>query len=130
MYYQLILGKTFGDNPMSDNGLIIFAICSLFFVFMFYKLQLKTEITCENLSFRFIPFIKRTISLSEIASMQVINYGFVGGWGIRLLTQYGTVYNVRGNKGLHIKLKNGKQFIIGTQKPQELEKVVEQLKTK
>lgn len=54
--------------------------------------------------------------------MKVINYGFVGGWGIRLWTKYGTVYNVSGNKGLFIKLKNGKTMVIGTQKSQELEK--------
>jgi|SRR5690606_3810237 len=128
IYYQLILGKSFGDNPMSNNGLVIFAICSLLFVFMFYKMQLKTEITHENLSFRFIPFINRTISLSEISSMEVINYGFVGGWGIRFATKYGTVYNIKGNKGLYVHLKDGKTFIIGTQKPEQLAKIVEQLK--
>src|SRR5690554_7570605 len=48
--------------------------------------------------------------------------GFVGGWGIRFTMKYGTVYNIKGNKGLFVKLKNGKTFIVGTQKPEELEK--------
>ncbi len=36
--------------------------------------------------------------------------------GIRVWTKYGTVYNAQGKIGLSIKLKSGKQFVIGTQK--------------
>lgn len=85
---------------------------------------MKTIITQQNIQLTYFPFIGKKINISDIDTMKVINYGFVGGWGIRFWTSYGTVYNVRGNKGLHIKLKNGKQLVIGTQKPQELEKVI------
>jgi hypothetical protein len=55
---------------------------------------------------------------------QVIPYGFVGGWGMRLWTQYGTVYNVRGGKGLYVQLKNKKKFLVGTQQAEELERFI------
>ena len=58
----------------------------------------------------------------------MINYGFVGGWGIRLFTDYGTVYNTRGNKGLALKLQNGKRLVIGTQREDELKSVIQKLK--
>ena len=66
---------------------------------------------------------------TNVETFKVINYGFVGGYGIRLTMKYGTVYNVRGKEGLFVKLKNGKTFIVGTQKPKELEKAIQQLKS-
>lgn len=124
---QIILGKPFGDNPMSNIGLIISLVFSITFMALFYAIQLKTEITRETISFRFVPFMKRTYPFNEIESYEVIHYGFVGGWGIRFGTKYGTVYNIKGTKGLFVKLKNGKTFIIGTQKPQELENVIKNI---
>ena len=55
-----------------------------------------------------------------------MNYGFVG-YGIRLGSKYGTVYNMKGNRGLAIELNNGKKFVIGTQKEMELKNVVEKM---
>ncbi|HUH25118.1 MAG TPA: hypothetical protein VLY87_00695 [Flavobacterium sp.] len=117
---QVYLDKPFGDQPMSNTGLFLTSGFYLLFIIFFYYMQLQTKITQETIYFRFIPFVKRIINFNEIETYKVINYGFVGGWGIRLGTKYGTVYNIRGNKGLFIKLKNGKSFVIGTQKPDEL----------
>lgn len=122
----MVLYKEVVTNSLSKNSLWIVFIL-LLSVFLFAVLQLKTTITNSNIQLTYIPFVNKSIHLSDIDTMRVINYGFVGGWGIRLWTSYGTVYNVRGNKGLHIKLKNGKQLVIGTQKPKELEKIVTQL---
>ena len=54
-----------------------------------------------------------------------VHYGFVGGWGIRFFTAYGTVYNMRGTKGLAINLEKGKKFLIGTQKPDLLNQFIQ-----
>ena len=56
-----------------------------------------------------------------------MNYGCVGGWGIRLWTKYGTIYNIKGNKGLAVKLLSGKKFLIGTQKGNELSEIVKKI---
>ena len=74
------------------------------------------------------PFIKKRVSWKEIKSAEVVNYGFVGGWGIRLWTNFGTVYNIKRNKGLAIELTNGKKFLIGTQKETEMNKVMEEIR--
>src|SRR5690606_1045051 len=125
VFFQLIIS----GEAISDNLAIIFSlIIPIACIYLIYITQLKTEITRESISFQFFPFVKRSYFLSEIQSVKVINYGFVGGWGIRFTTKYGTVYNIKGNKGLYVHLKDGKTFIIGTQKPEELEKVIEQLK--
>ncbi|MGK7390468.1 MAG: hypothetical protein ACNS60_08955 [Candidatus Cyclobacteriaceae bacterium M2_1C_046] len=69
---------------------------------------------------RFIPFVYKSIKWKDIEQAEVINYGFIGGWGIRFGSKYGVLYNIKGNKGLHIKLKNGDQLVVGTQKEDEL----------
>ena len=81
--------------------------------------KLTTTITEEVIKIHFFPFLKREWKWTELQMVEVIDYGFVGGWGIRIWTGYGTVYNVRGSKGLHIKT-DSKEYVIGTQKEQEL----------
>lgn len=93
---------------------------------LFLSLQMITIITDEIISIRYFPFIKKVFKWSELSNAQVIDYGFVGGWGIRLWTVYGTVYNVKGSKGLHIKIA-GKQYVIGTQKEKELQSKIAHL---
>ena len=122
---QLILGEEFGDNPMSDIGLILFAVFVFALLGLFLMMRLKTEIDQTEVRMSFIPFVKKRIKWSEIKKAEVVNYGFVGGWGIRLSFKYGTVYNIKGNMGLAIELKNGKRFVIGTQKEKELGSIVE-----
>ena len=124
IYKQLILGEPFGNNPMSDNGLIIFAIFIFTLLGLFILIKLKTNIDKEKIEMSFIPFVNKTAKWTEIKKAEVVNYGFVGGWGIRLWTKYGTVYNIKGNKGLAIELTNGKKYLIGTQKDTELNEIV------
>jgi len=130
IYKQIFLGEKFGDNPMPDAGLIIFALVVFSILFLFWKMRLKTEINQESISIHFFPFVKKKILWKDVKTASVLNYGFVGGWGIRLGTKYGTVYNTRGNKGLALELKNGRKFCIGTQKEAELRQFVEKILTK
>ena len=125
MYKQLILGEKFGDNPMSDIGLIIFCVFIYGIIALFWFMRLKTEIDQNEIRVNFFPFVKKRINWKEIENAEIVNYGFVGGWGIRLWTKFGTVYNTKGNIGLAIELTNGKKILIGTQKENELNKIVE-----
>ncbi|HLV92373.1 MAG TPA: hypothetical protein VKX34_04560 [Aequorivita sp.] len=120
IYKQIIIGGTYGDNPMSYLGLTIFSLLIYGIIALFLFMRLKTEITQDEISVKFIPFTKRQVNWKEVKSAQIVNYGFVGGWGIRFGTKYGIVYNTRGNKGLAIELLNGKKFLVGTQKESEL----------
>ncbi|MGB5385379.1 MAG: phosphoethanolamine transferase domain-containing protein [Eudoraea sp.] len=124
IYKQLILGEQFGDNPMSDLGLIIFTVFVFGLIAMFWYMRMITEIDQNEIRMSFFPFVKKRVKWKEIKNAEVVNYGFVGGWGIRLWTKYGTVYNTKGNKGLAIELLNGKKFLIGTQKETELSEII------
>jgi hypothetical protein len=123
-YKQLILGVPFGDKPMSDLGLMVYTVFVACFIAMFYFMRLKTEINKEEIKIHFAPFTKKTIPWDDVQQSELITYGFVGGWGIRLGTKYGTVYNIKGNKGLALELKSGKKLMIGTQREDELKELL------
>lgn len=120
MYKQFVLGESFGNKPMSDLGLLLFSLIIITINGLFFFMKLKTTMDKNGIQIHFFPFTKKRVEWNEIKHMKVLNYGFVGGWGVRLWTKYGTVYNVKGNIGLAIELKNGKKFLIGTQKEIEL----------
>ena len=124
VYKQIILGEPFGDNPMSNLGLIIFSVIMILLLGLFAVMKLKTKIDDNEIQMSFFPFLKKKTKWSEIKKAEVVNYGFLGGWGIRLCTKYGTVYNIKGNKGLAIELMNGKKYLIGTQKETELNEII------
>jgi hypothetical protein len=124
IYKQIILEEPLGDNPISDLGLIIFSVFIFLLIGLFILMKLKTKIDKDTIEMSFFPFVKKITKWTEIKKAEVVNYGFVGGWGIRLWTKYGTVYNVKGNKGMAIELQNGKKFLIGTQKVAEMNEIV------
>lgn len=116
----LSLGALFFYMAPANLGALILLVISLLFLFM----RLITKVDEEGIKFRFFPFVKRAYKWQEIESAQVVDYGFVGGWGIRLFTSYGTIYNIKGSKGLAVELKDGRKFCLGTQRPQELQKIL------
>ena len=116
-------------NSTSISGIVLYSIFVFGLIVLFLFLNLTTEINQKEIRMNFFPFTKKRVSWKEIKSAKIVNYGFVGGWGIRFGTKFGTVYNTKGNKGLALELVNGKKFLIGTQKESELEKVVENLIT-
>lgn len=121
---QIGLGQSIGNNPISDIGMIIFCVTVWSGTAMILAMRLSTRIDEMGITMHFFPFVKRKWSWAEVKSAEVLDYGFVGGWGIRLWTSYGTVYNIRGSKGLALKLANGKKVLIGTQKPEEMKAAV------
>lgn len=121
---QLYFGETVGTRPMSNLALIVLLIfTTILFVFIFV-IQLSLSINEERIEMKFFPLFSKTIKWDEVQSVQIVNYGFVGGWGIRLGSEYGTVYNIKGKMGLFLSLKNGKKICIGTQRVKDLQKAI------
>ena len=125
--YDLVQTKNNQKEPLFFILLILFLI--LFFIW-FYLLKLKTHINQNSIYVHFygIPFAKRTIQWNEIQSISIINYSPLtdyGGWGVRYSASVnGWCYNVSGNYGIKLIQKNGKSFLIGTQKKDEAEKII------
>ena len=124
IYKQLIKVEDFGDKPMSDIGLIFFSIIPFGIIILFWYMKLETEIDQKEIRIRFTPLVKKTFKWEDVKSATVLNYKFVG-YGIRLFTSYGTVYNTKGNTGLAIELNSGEKILIGTQKGTELAQIIQ-----
>jgi hypothetical protein len=132
---QLFLHKTFGDHPISDTGLVISCLPIFILIilidFLLLKANLVTEINSESIRYRFYPFITRDryVYWVNVDTATVRKYKPMKefwGWGIRF-NKSGKALNVKGNYGLQLKLTNGKNLLIGTQKPEALEKFLKTL---
>ncbi|MFV8226456.1 hypothetical protein [Christiangramia aquimixticola] len=124
IYNQVFREGASGNSPLSNIGLILLSIFVFSLIAIFRFIKLKTEIDQNEIRINFFPIIKKSVSWEEVKKAEVVDYGFVGGWGIRLWTAYGTVYNIKGSKGLAIELISGKKILIGTQKEAELKRIV------
>lgn len=121
IYRQVILGEPFGNNPMSDTGLFIFLGCALLLLILFMLIRLEIHIDESEINVNFHPFRKKKVLWDEVVKAEVVDYGFVGGWGIRLHTEHGTVYNTGGRRGLAIETKKGERFVIGLNNTQAIQ---------
>lgn len=130
IYRQIILGIPFGDNPMPDFGLFIFLAVMIGMLVFFRSIRLITDIDDESVRMQFIPFfVKKSLKWADIKSIEVVRYGFVG-YGIRLGSKYGIVYNTNGRDGIAIVTNKGRKFVIGTQNKEEVKRVIERLMVK
>ncbi|MGB1031850.1 MAG: hypothetical protein ACPGWM_04510 [Flavobacteriales bacterium] len=114
------------NNPLSTRvtitGMVIFLCTTLGLSLFFFMIKLTTEVNAKHICIKFSPFgIRKEIAWTDIKKHEVVEYGFVGGWGIRLGTKYGTVYNIKGKHGLSLELDNGTKLLIGSQKSEELD---------
>lgn len=122
---ELLFNQSVGNSETSPRWILVLALVfMLILTLYFWLVKLETKISRESINIRFAPFVNKTIKWNNIQTCEVLDYGFVGGWGIRLWTSYGTVYNVKGSKGLFITLKDGKRLLVGTQRNEELQQVV------
>jgi hypothetical protein len=89
-------------------------------------MKLITEIRDDDLFVQFFPLSQQVISFESVRRCEVRIYNPIkeyGGWGIRY-GKMGKAYNVSGNRGVKIEFHSGKPLLIGSQKPEELEKAI------
>ncbi len=125
IYQQLYLGEPFGNNPMTNTGLLISTVIPLGLIFLFTTLSLRTTVDARGIHIRYFPLWSTLIPWDQVGHAEIIEYGFVG-YGIRFSPTYGTVYNAMGHTGLQIIKTSGRKILIGTQRPEELRAVLAQ----
>jgi hypothetical protein len=140
LYQQLSLGKPWGDEPMSDNNLILITIALnlgiIGVLLLMLEAKMITEIREPGFYYRYLPFIfkERKISREEIERYEVRQYKPIreyGGWGFRQrsrrLRKAGLAYNVSGNIGLQLYLKNGTRILFGTQRKEAIDTAMKKM---
>lgn len=122
-YVQLLLKRPVGNRPMSDAGLIVLTLALLAFSVLLSRIHLRTRVYPGLLTIRLWPFVNRRVPVEEIEKIEVRTYSAIreyGGWGWRFGFAGDTAYTMWGNRGVQVRLRGGKGFLIGSQKPGEL----------
>lgn len=137
VFKQVFGGQKFGNNPMSDTGLIIATGLTILLTILFMNFRLDTQIKKDGIYVRFFPFhfSFKHYTWNALTKCYVRQYSAIteyGGWGLRLgIFGKGTAFNVSGDKGLQLEFKTNKKLLIGTNKPDELTEAlnkIEQIK--
>lgn len=131
LWTQLVEGRPFGNEPLGDGGLIAITALVLLIaagvVWLFVTASLVTEVGEDGVRVRFRPFHRATRRIDGIVSAQARRYGPLreyGGWGIRYGWGGGMAYNVSGDRGVQLEIREGKRLLIGSQRPEELEAAI------
>ena len=86
--------------------------------------RLTIEIRGGALSWRFGPgVLRRSVPLSEIATVAVVRNPWYYGWGIRR-TPHGPLYNVSGTSAVELTMRNGTRLRLGSDEPEALAQAI------
>ena len=124
-----------GTFNESTAGAIIGLAGLVIAITLILIIKLETMIQPDGIFYRFYPIHKkfRKIAWSDLQYTYIRKYNpFLeyGGWGIRFIGLFGKgkALNISGNTGLQLVFTNGKRLLIGTRKPDEIEKILKDFK--
>ncbi|WP_299980870.1 helix-turn-helix transcriptional regulator [uncultured Pseudoteredinibacter sp.] len=104
-------------------GLVILFVGAIVPMILFFSLSIS--VTEERVRWYFGPrFWKKELSVSEIASSEVVRNSALMGWGIRMLGD-GWMYNVSGLLAVEIRLKSGSVIRLGSDEPNYLKEAID-----
>ncbi|WP_299526327.1 hypothetical protein [uncultured Lutibacter sp.] len=125
--WSTILEGSISEKLGSLSGLIIILLVGL----LFLKLKLKTRVDEKGIYYQYFPFhlSYKLITWESISNCYIRNYDGIsefGGWGMKFSFRKNKVksFTTKGNIGLQIELSTGNKILIGTQKKEELQRVL------
>lgn len=133
IFKQVIGGQHFGNNPMSNTGLLITSGLMIIFTLLFVNFRLDTIIKEDGIYVQFFPIHLRAkhYTRSTLKKSFVRQYAPIaeyGGWGLRIgAGGKGRAFSVSGDKGLQLEFTDNKKLLIGTNKPDELTEVLKRI---
>lgn len=126
LIFIVILTYVLTKADTVNQPLFLILLACLLLPALIFFWTLETEVDSKNIYIRIKPFMNKKIPFDEIQSWTVRTYKPIreyGGWGIRWGPK-GTAYNIKGDQGLQLVLINGKRILVGTQRQQELARVM------
>jgi hypothetical protein len=126
---QIVLGKPFGENPAPDWGVwLLWLVIGIGLPALFVFIRLLLEVTTDAVVVRYRPLVRRSIPLADIEQVKVRTYNALreyGGWGVKGWSRKNMAYNVSGDKGVELTLRDGRRVMLGSQRPEELAEAIE-----
>ena len=114
------------------DAVIAIVLLSMLSLFIF-SIRMEIKVKTDGIYVRFSPFHVK----AKFYPWEVIHQAFIreynplreyGGWGIRMgLFGHGWAYNVSGNIGIQLIMKDGSKLLIGTRRPHEAAEALKRL---
>jgi len=133
VYVQLVTGNPWGDKPLSDDALIVYALfmisCMIIMLLMFFNSVLEITVDRSGVSYRYFPLIRswRRIDRENIQAYELKKY-YLQGYGIKRDLRGNKTINVKGNTGVELVMFDGIKLVLGTQKPDEFLNALKKMK--
>ena len=130
---QFAIALTDKDGFKTEDGIALASLILFFtlLIIWFRRIVLETIITEEGIKIHYKGlFTKKHFPKSDIIKVELVTYDPLwqyGGWGLRYSSKRGWCYNVSGDKGCKLTLKNGKAVMIGTEQSEEMQNVLSAL---
>lgn len=122
-----------GNSTITPYDIAVGCMLPLLIILFFTTIKLHTTVDQTGIHYRFAPIHRkmRDIPWTDVEKAYTRTYSPIkeyGGWGIRSgIAKIGKAYNISGNKGLQLELKNGKKILIGTNRPGEIDQLLKTL---
>ncbi len=107
-------------HPFALTGLIIILIV----LWIFTRLTVTVDDRMIKIQFG-LRIIRKVFLLKDVEAHRVVKNPWYYGWGIRF-TPRGWLFNVSGFSAIELRMKNGKQYRIGTDDPDNLARALDE----
>jgi hypothetical protein len=135
LYTQMVLGKPWGEKPMSDDALIMMVLFNLtavvIMLLIFFNAILEIVVDKTGISYRYFPVLRRwrRIAREQIESFETKDY-YLRGHGFHIDLRGNKRISVQGNTVIEIKMTNGRKLRLGTQRPGDFLLALNKMKTR
>lgn len=130
---QVFWNRPWGSPAMTNGGLLSLTIFVLLVCIRLATVRLVTELRPESLTVAMKGFFRRTrIAVADIRGAEVVEYDPLaeyGGYGIRSGPR-GEAYIARGRQGVQLKLRDGREILVGSQSAHDLARRIIEAQTK
>ena len=94
----------------------------------FYLIHLVTEVYDDEIKVQFVGMWRaKHIPIRDVQRVEAVTYRPIreyGGWGMRMGAS-GWAYNASGNRGVRLQFAGGRDFLIGSQRAEELAQAIQ-----
>jgi hypothetical protein len=126
---QVLLGRPVGDNPALDWVVwLLWALIGVGLPLLFLRLKMVLEVKPGLVVIHYRPVTSRVIPCAAIERLEIRTYSPIkeyGGWGIRGWSRKNMAYNVSGNRGVQLTLRDGRRVMLGSPRPEALARAIE-----
>ena len=121
--FGVVSGGTGDSSGVAVMGSGIALLVALILLVALTRMRMRTVVEGEVIRVRMFPVLNKEIRMADVAEAKARKYspiGEYGGWGIRRGWSSGWAYNMQGDEGVQLVLRDGKKILIGSQRAAEL----------